>query len=104
MKLGFRLKKQLVPLGSDTTDLLLEMGKSQVEVHCLNHSEDLTLQDKKTRCLVETLLERFSGVLFARVCMWVSAPGNCYEADCPSDSPVRTHCGRALFVSSVVPV
>ena len=36
MKLGFRLKKQLVPLDSSGTDMLLEMGGTQVVVRCLN--------------------------------------------------------------------
>ena len=36
MKLGFRLVKQIVPLDSDSTDMLLQMGKTQVEVHCAN--------------------------------------------------------------------
>ena len=44
MKLGFRLKKQLVPLDSPGTDLLLEMGRSQVEVHCFNRRESLPEQ------------------------------------------------------------
>ena len=44
MKLGFRLKKQLVPLDSPGTDLLLEMGRSQVEVHCSNRRESLPEQ------------------------------------------------------------
>lgn len=45
MKLGFRLKKQLVPLDSDSTDMLLEMGQLQVEVHCLNAQEELPPQN-----------------------------------------------------------
>ncbi len=36
MKLGFRLKKQLVPLDSPETGMLLEMGSTQVEVRCAN--------------------------------------------------------------------
>ena len=44
MKLGFRLKKQIVPLDSDGTDMLLEMGKLQVEVHCLNAPAELPAQ------------------------------------------------------------
>ena len=48
MKLGFRLKKQLVPLDSSGTDMLLEMGSTQVVVHCLNtegidREQELTL-------------------------------------------------------------
>ncbi|MBR6707621.1 MAG: VanZ family protein [Clostridia bacterium] len=48
MKLGFRLKKQLVPLDSSGTDMLLEMGGTQVVVHCLNsefadREQELTL-------------------------------------------------------------
>ena len=44
MKLGFRLKKQLVPLDSNSTDMLLEMGKLQVEVHCFNAQKELPAQ------------------------------------------------------------
>ena len=41
MKLGFRLKKQLVPQDKPGTDMLLEMGKSQIEIHCSNRHERL---------------------------------------------------------------
>ncbi len=41
MKLGFRLKKQLVPPDKPGTDMLLEMGKSQIEIHCSNRHERL---------------------------------------------------------------
>ena len=44
MKLGFRLVKQLVPLDSAGTDLLLEMGRFQVEVHCSNQADSLPPQ------------------------------------------------------------
>ena len=45
MKLGFRLRRQLVPLDSDGTDILLEMGRSQVVIHCSNRSEELGEQE-----------------------------------------------------------
>ena len=44
MKLGFRLVKQLVPLDSPGTDMLLQMGKMQLEVHCSNAPESLPQQ------------------------------------------------------------
>ena len=44
MKLGFRLVRQLVPLDSDGTDMLLEMGAFQLEVHCSNREETLPPQ------------------------------------------------------------
>ena len=44
MKLGFRLKKQIVPVDRPETDFLLEMGRSQVEIHCLNRETALTPQ------------------------------------------------------------
>lgn len=39
MNLGFRLVKQIVPLDTPDTDLLLQMGKMQLEVHCSNGNE-----------------------------------------------------------------
>ena len=44
MKLGFRLKKQVIPLDSDGTDMLLELGRYQIECHCLNRQETLPAQ------------------------------------------------------------
>ncbi|MBO4837208.1 MAG: VanZ family protein [Clostridia bacterium] len=43
-RLGFRPVRQLVPLESPETDLLLEMGRMQVEIHCLNRLETLEPQ------------------------------------------------------------
>ena len=44
MKLGFRLVRQIVPLDSPGTDMLLQMGRMQVEVHCSNSAETLPQQ------------------------------------------------------------
>lgn len=44
MKLGFRLIKQIVPLDQPGTDMLLEMGKYQIEIHCSNTTEVLKQQ------------------------------------------------------------
>ena len=44
MKLGFRLVKQIVPLDSAGTDLLLQMGKTQVEIHCANQEKTIPPQ------------------------------------------------------------
>ena len=60
MKLGFRLKKQLVPLDSEGTDMLLEMGRLQVEVHCSNRRETLghqtlTMSARRLRPIMERL-------------------------------------------------
>ncbi len=60
MKLGFRLKKQLVPINSPGTDMLLEMGKSQVEIHCLNQEEpigdqQLTISAKRLKPVMKRL-------------------------------------------------
>lgn len=44
MKLGFRLMKQIVPLDAPGTDMLLQMGKMQVEIHCANERETLPAQ------------------------------------------------------------
>ncbi len=43
-KLGFRIVRQLVPLDSDETQFLLEMGSSQIEIRCLNCDETLPQQ------------------------------------------------------------
>lgn len=50
MKLGFRLKKQLVPLDSDGTDMLLELGRYQIECHCSNRKETLPPQSLTLFC------------------------------------------------------
>lgn len=60
MKLGFRLKKQIVPLDSEGTDLLLEMGRYQIEIHCSNHAEllkrqTLTLSAKRLKPIIRRL-------------------------------------------------
>lgn len=44
MKLGFRMVKQIVPLDAPGTDMLLQMGKMQVEIHCANEKEALSPQ------------------------------------------------------------
>ena len=44
MKLGFRLMSQIVRMDSPGTDMLLEMGKTQVEIHCTNLQETLPRQ------------------------------------------------------------
>ncbi len=44
MRLGFRMIKQIVPEDQTGTDFLLEMGKSQVEIHCLNRETELPPQ------------------------------------------------------------
>ena len=44
MKLGFRLVKQIVPLDSPGTDLLLRMGQLEVEIHCLNRPAEIPPQ------------------------------------------------------------
>ena len=43
-KLGFRLIRQIVPLDAPGTDLLIQMGKMQVEIHCINAKEQLPAQ------------------------------------------------------------
>ena len=50
MKLGFRLKKQLVPLDSDGTDMLLELGRYQIECRCSNQSQALPPQSLTLFC------------------------------------------------------
>ncbi len=44
MTLGFRLIRQIVPLDSPGTDMLLQMGRMQVEIHCSNSTEALPRQ------------------------------------------------------------
>lgn len=44
MKLGFRLVRQLVPLDSEGTDMLLALGRFQMEVRCDNRPEPLPAQ------------------------------------------------------------
>lgn len=44
MKLGFRLVRQIVPLDSPGTDMLLQMGRMQIEVRCSNSAEALPQQ------------------------------------------------------------
>ena len=65
MKLGFRLVRQLVPLDSDSTDMLLEMGRFQVEVHCSNRTEalpqqTLTISARRLKPIIRRL--RLNGV------------------------------------------
>ena len=43
-KLGFRMRRQLIPEDSDSTSFLLEAAKTQVEIICLNHPEELPPQ------------------------------------------------------------
>ena len=43
-KLGFRPRRKLVPLDGIGTDFLLEMGRSQLEIHCSNRPERLEEQ------------------------------------------------------------
>lgn len=43
-KLGFRVVRRLVPLDSDDTEFLLEMGSSQVEIRCSNCDDELPQQ------------------------------------------------------------
>ena len=62
MKLGFRLIKQIVPLDSPGTDMLLQMGKMQVEVHCVNEGEvlspqTLTLSVRRLRPVIRRMEE-----------------------------------------------
>ncbi len=62
MKLGFRLVKQIVPLESSGTDMLLQMGNMQVEVHCANTEESLspqtlTLSVRKLRPVIRRMTE-----------------------------------------------
>ncbi|MCR4667991.1 MAG: VanZ family protein [Clostridia bacterium] len=45
MKLGFRVVRQLVPLDSPGTSLLLELGTSQVEIRCSNMDGELPEQE-----------------------------------------------------------
>ena len=44
MKLGFRLVRQIVPLDVPGTDMLLQMGNLQLEIHCANVQEALPAQ------------------------------------------------------------
>ena len=65
MKLGFRLVRQLVPLDSDSMDMLLEMGRFQVEVHCSNRTEalpqqTLTISARRLKPIIRRL--RLNGV------------------------------------------
>ncbi len=60
MKLGFRLKKQLIPLDKPGTDMLLEMGRTQVEVRCSNDGltepgQELTLSCRHLSPIIRRL-------------------------------------------------
>ena len=60
MKLGFRLIRQIVPLDSPGTDMLLQMGKLQVEVRCANQAEavppqTLTLSVRRLKPVIDRL-------------------------------------------------
>ncbi|MBR3494663.1 MAG: VanZ family protein [Clostridia bacterium] len=62
MKLGFRLIGQLVPMDSEGTDLLLEMGRCQIEVHCSNRTDllpqqTLTFSVRRLRPIIRRLRE-----------------------------------------------
>lgn len=60
MNLGFRLVKQIVPLDSPGTDLLLQMGRMQVEMHCTNDGttpppQTLTLSVRRLPAVIRRL-------------------------------------------------
>ncbi len=62
MKLGYRLKKQIVPLDAPGTDMLLEMGKSQIEIRCSNRAEilenqTLTISARRLNPIIRRLRE-----------------------------------------------
>ena len=62
MKLGFRLVRQIVPLDTPGTDMLLQMGKMQVEIHCANRqnsplSQTLTLSVRKLQPVIQRMKE-----------------------------------------------
>ena len=62
MKLGFRLVRQIVPLDTPGTDMLLQMGKMQVEIHCANQqnsplSQTLTLSVRKLQPVIQRMKE-----------------------------------------------
>ncbi len=62
MKLGFRLVKQIVPLDSPGTDMLLQMGRMQMEVRCANRETSLppqmlTLTVRRLKPVVRRLRE-----------------------------------------------
>ena len=62
MKLGFRLVRQIVPLDAPGTDMLLQMGKMQLEVRCANREETLprqtlTLSVRRIRPVIRRLRE-----------------------------------------------
>ena len=88
-KLGFRLKKQIVPLDASGTDFLLEMGRSQVEIRCSNQEEalppqSLTISAKRIVTIKNGWRPMASrSVPLSRTC--TPAPGCCAF-------PVRTEC------------
>ena len=60
MKLGFRLLRQLVPLDRPGTDMLLVMGKLQLEIHCTNdeqapQEQSLTLSARRLPPIIRRL-------------------------------------------------
>ncbi len=65
MKLGFRLLKQLVPMDSAETQMLLGMGKSQIEFRCVNQprrleAQALTISVRRLTPVIERL--RMNGI------------------------------------------
>ncbi len=67
MKLGFRLLRQLVSMEETGTDMLLGMGRFQVEVHCSNKKESLpqqtlTLSARRLRPIIRRLRNNGIGV------------------------------------------
>ena len=86
MKLGFRLIRQIVPLDSPGTDMLLQIGNMQAEIRCSNTEEaippqTLTLSVRRLPPVIRRLREngipvseitqdRYSG----RRCVSLSGP------------------------------
>ena len=88
MKLGFRLIRQLVPTDSPGTDMLLQMGKLQVEVRCANRPgalppQTLTLSVPKLAPVVRRL--RSNGIQVSGVEQDVYTGLRCVRFTGPDD-------------------
>lgn len=92
MKLGFRMIKQIVPLDTPATDMLLQMGKMQVEVHCANTGEPippqtLTLSVRKLPPVIRRLKE--NGIAVSEVDQDVYTGLRCVSIQGPDGVIIR---------------
>ena len=91
MKLGFRLVRQLVPLDSDGTDMLLQLGRSQLEFHCSNRREtlppqSLTISARRLKPVLRRL--EMNGIETSGITQDVYTMQRCVRFNGPDDTTI----------------